>query len=178
MIKAADLGSKAASWQIYQDFSEYQYLLNNDERARYRYLLRAADMGNNDAQFALAQQLRAGHVEVGDDGVLRPVDTAPLQESLNYAKHLLERAAQEDHKQAKKMLSNAKESDWDAKTAKRLAVAKDVAKPIEEPAKKLGFRSYFSLILFIIAIVRACSHHSASTATGCNSGMRDMLSYD
>lgn len=61
----------------------------------------AADGGDNDARVQLAEQLRLGTAEVGEDGVLRPMKGTPLPRSIEYARHLLERAAHEGHKGAK-----------------------------------------------------------------------------
>lgn len=120
ILKAADLLSGDMSWRVYRNFDVYRTQFTLDDRQKFRYLHRAADSGDNDARFELARQLRAGRVEVGEDGVLRPVDTAPLQDSLDYAKHLLERAASTDHKGAARMLRGARDQDWQAATARRL----------------------------------------------------------
>lgn len=120
VLQAAELGSPEMSWRVYRDFAAYRDQFALDPRQQYRYLLRAADTGQNDARFLLAQELRAGSLEVGDDGVLRPVSTQPLQQSLDYARHLLERAAAEEHAGAARALRAARESDWNSATARRL----------------------------------------------------------
>ncbi|MEF2279578.1 DUF4034 domain-containing protein [Deinococcus sp. YIM 134068] len=155
VLKAADLGSDDMSWRVYRGFDAYRGQFELDDRAKYRYLLKAADAGNNDARFALAQQLRAGLVEVGDDGVLRPVDTRPLQDSLDYAKHLLERAAAEEHKGAQKALKKAKDGDWDAKTARRL---RGGATEQEREAARGGrpWWQWWLIGSFVIGVLRAC----------------------
>ncbi|GAA0499243.1 hypothetical protein [Deinococcus depolymerans] len=123
ILKAADLLSGDMSWRVYRDFDAYRTQFTLDDRQKFRYLHRAADSGDNDARFELARQLRGGRVEVGEDGVLRPVDTAPLQGSLDYARHLLERAASTNHRGAVKMLRATRDRDWQAATARRLNVA-------------------------------------------------------
>lgn len=159
VLKAAEIGSDDASWMVYSDFSSYQKQFALEPRARYKYLLRSADAGNNDARFQLAQQLRAGFVEVGDDGVLRPVDTKPLQDSLDYAKHLLERAAAEGHKKAISTLKKAKERDWEAKTAKRLVLS-GVAN--ERKAEQAGPKKYpwYWLLFFLLALGKCASNRN------------------
>ncbi|GGR49303.1 hypothetical protein GCM10008959_08170 [Deinococcus seoulensis] len=121
ILKAADLLSGDMSWRVYQDFPAYQQQFNLTARQRFKYLHRAADGGNNDARVELAQQLRAGKVELGGDGVLRPVDTPPLQSSLDYARHLLERAVAVDHEPARHLLNDTAEQEWNADQATRLA---------------------------------------------------------
>lgn len=120
VLHAAELSSPEMCWRVYQNFAPYREQFSLDARQRYRYLLRAADTGHNDARYELAQQLRAGNLEVGEDGVLRPVNTQPLQQSLDYARHLLERAAAEDHPGALQALRTARDTDWKADTARRL----------------------------------------------------------
>lgn len=120
VLHAAELSSPEMCWRVYQNFNPYREQFSLDARQRYRYLLRAADTGHNDARYELAQELRAGNLEVGEDGVLRPVNTQPLQQSLDYARHLLERAAAEDHPEALQALRVAREPDWNASTARRL----------------------------------------------------------
>lgn len=158
IFKAAELGSDEMSWRVYRDFSAYRTQFDLDDRAKYRYLLRAADAGNNDARFELAQQLRGGFVEVGDDGVLRPVDTPPLQESLDYAKHLLERASAEDHKGAAKALKNAKESAWDAKQASRLKVSAARPENAAAPTQSIPWWRWVLWIWLGSVLIRGCAH--------------------
>ncbi|MVN88384.1 DUF4034 domain-containing protein [Deinococcus sp. HMF7620] len=169
VLKAADLGSPDMSWRVYGEFAAFRQQFDLEDRARYRYLLRAADAGNNDARFELAQQLRAGFVEVGEDSVLRPVNTPPLQDSLNYAKHLLERAAGSGHTGAQKVLNRAREQDWEA-GARRLRLRpqravrlpqlggasvrrQDQERPLRVP--------WFLLAVGVVLVFRACSHSSA-----------------
>lgn len=156
VLKAADIGSEVAAWEVYARFDAYRKQFGLDDRARYRYLLRAADAGDNDARFALAQQLRGGFVEVGDDGVLRPVDTPPLQGSLDYARHLLERAAAEEHKGAQKALKAAKPAAWDAKTARRITVSGVVT---EREASRGGrpWWHYWLVVSVVIGVIRGCA---------------------
>ncbi|MFB9992585.1 hypothetical protein ACFFLM_11465 [Deinococcus oregonensis] len=185
ILKAADLGSKAMSWEIYNAFPLFRDQFDLDERARYRYLLQAADAGNNDARFALAQQLRAGKGEVGEDGVLRPVETAPLQYSLEYAKHLLERAAAEGHSAAEKVLRTSKDSAWDAKTAKRIRVgagrpsrrwAMGQVVPHLLHANLLAFRvSWLVGIMLLLGGVRACSSQSFTPQQEAQQAGRELL---
>lgn len=165
VLRAADLGSEDMSWEIYADFEAYRSQFELNDRDRYRYLLRAADAGNNDARYVLAQRLRAGVAELGDDGVLRPVDTPPLQDSLDYAKHLLERAAAEDHAPARKALAAAGERDWQEKTARRLKTDAAPLKPAgagnrERPPlglSRLSWWQWWFLISAILAVVRGCA---------------------
>ncbi|GGK93555.1 hypothetical protein [Deinococcus radiotolerans] len=130
ILKAADLFSGDMSWYVYQDFTAYQQQFGLAERQRFKYLHRAADGGNNEARVELAQQLRAGAVELGGDGVLRPVNTAPLQSSLNYARYLLERAAAADHEPARRLLHETAAQEWNADRATRLAPTMDTSEPV------------------------------------------------
>lgn len=162
IIAAADVGSSIASWVIYKHYDAYQSVVGLDNRARFKYLSQAADAGNNDARFALAQQLRGGFVEMGEDGVLRPVNTPPIQHSLDYAKHLLERAASEGHLQAQQALRRAKANDWDAATAKRLKVRAARTTPAWW-ARSFGEQQPLRVPWFLLAFlafwgIRACSH--------------------
>ncbi len=159
ILKAAELGSDDMSWMVYRLFPEFKVQFELDERARYRFLLRAADAGNNDARFALAHELRAGRVEMGEDGVLRPVDTAPIQSSLNYARHLLERASAEDHKPSAKALKKAREQDWDSSKARRVRAALPRSyRPQRQDAPRQPIRvPWFLLVVALSAGVRACS---------------------
>lgn len=167
ILKAAVLGSGEMNWRVYHWFPEFRAQFDLDERARYSYLLRAADAGDNDARFALAQQLRAGRVEVGEDGVLRPVNTAPIQASLEYAKHLLERAAAEGHQNAEKVLRKSKDTAWNFKTAKRIRVGNSLrpaprrATPSQSALE--GFHvPWFLVVMLVAGGVRACSSHFSS----------------
>ena len=67
-------------------------------------------------------ELRDSLAEIWDLAKWAPtaVNTQPLQQSLDYARHLLERAAAEDHPGALHALRNAREADWKAGTARRL----------------------------------------------------------
>ena len=111
---AAELGSPEMCWRIYQNFASYREQFRLESWQRERYLLRAADAGHNGARFELAQALRAGALDIGEDGVPYPVNMAPTQRSLDYARHLLGRAAAEDHPGALHALRGAHESDWQA----------------------------------------------------------------
>jgi hypothetical protein len=180
ILKAADLGSGEMSWRVYHWFPEFQQQFDLDERARYRYLLRAADAGDNNARFALAQQLRAGRVEVGEDGVLRPVNSPPLQDSLDYAKHLLERAAAEGHKGAEKILRNSKDAAWNSKTARRIRAGSSL-RPAgggaisKRPALE-GFRfPWFLAVALIVGGVRACSSHVSTPSLDAQQQRRQIL---
>ncbi|WP_216319555.1 DUF4034 domain-containing protein [Deinococcus aestuarii] len=170
MLAAADLGSPEMSWRVYQGFDAFRKQFGLDDRAKYRYLLKAADAGNNDARFALAQQLRAGLVEVGDDGVLRPVDTPPLQESLDYAKHLLERAAAEDHKGAHKALKAAKAGDWDAKTARRVR-APSVEHEREAARGGRPWWQWWLIGSLIVGVLRACATFASDDSPAVPQGL-------
>ncbi|GGI85486.1 hypothetical protein [Deinococcus wulumuqiensis] len=117
---AAELGSPEMCWRIYQNFAPYREQFRLEHWQRERYLLRAADAGHNGARFELAQALRAGALGLGEDGVPYPMNMPPTQRSLDYARHLLERAAAEDHPGALNALRAAHESDWHADTARRL----------------------------------------------------------
>ncbi|WP_288433605.1 DUF4034 domain-containing protein [uncultured Deinococcus sp.] len=158
ILAAADLGSASACWEIWENFGAYQEQGSLDERARYRYLLRAADAGENEARMALARQLRAGRVELGEDGVLRPVDTQPIQSSLDYAKHLLERAAGEDYKPARTLLTKTKDAQWQADTAQRL---KGRLSKAPQKARETVRPPWFLIVLLVLGILRACAHFSA-----------------
>ncbi|MFN4252636.1 hypothetical protein [Deinococcus sp.] len=149
ILKAADLFSGEMSWHVYQQFPDFQRQFNLEPRQRFKYLHRAADGGENDARFELARQLRAGRVEVGEDGVLRPVDTAPIQGSLDYAKHLLERAASTDHKGAAKMLRGARDQDWQAATARRLKLTGE-----QTTKKSGGFWQDWWKWMLAVAVIR------------------------
>lgn len=158
ILKAAELGSDDMSWMVYRLFPEFKEQFELDERARYRFLLRAADAGNNDARFALAHGLRAGRVETGEDGVLRPVDTAPIQSSLDYARHLLERASAEEHKQSTKALKKTREQDWESGKARRVRAALPRSyRPQRQEAPRQPIRvPWFLMVIALSAGVRAC----------------------
>ena len=169
-LKAADLGSERLSWEVYADFEHYRQDFDLDDRTQYRYLARAADAGNNDARYTLAQLLRSGEVEMGD-GVLRPVKTRPLQDSLDYAKHLLERAAAEGHKAAAKALRAAKPQDWDAKQAAHRTYAYKMPKACRASAQSSGrpYRSGWWAVLLMLALLRllhACSDQNSRASSG------------
>ncbi len=159
ILKAAELGSGDMSWMVYRLFPEFQEQFELDERARYRFLLRAADAGNNAARFALAYGLRAGRMEMGEDGVLRPVDTAPIQASLDYARHLLERAAAEDHRSSAKTLKKAREQDWDSGKARRVRAALPRSyRPQRQDAPHQPIHVPWFLMVVALSIgVKACS---------------------
>ena len=161
ILKAADLLSGEMSWHVYQQFPEFQRQFNLEPRQRFRYLHRAADGGENDARFELAQQLRAGNVELGEDGLLRPVDTQPLQASLEYARHLLERAASTDHAPSSKALKAARDRDWQAGTARRVKLRAVRTGPVrpEEPAEERQTRvPWFLIAALIFGAFRVFSH--------------------
>ena len=120
VMHAAELGSPDMCWRIYQNFTPYREQFRFEGWHRERYLLRAADAGQNDARFELAQALRAGALDIGEDGTPRPAGGQPRQQGLDYARHLLERAAAEDHPGALHALRAASAGDWDAATARRL----------------------------------------------------------
>lgn len=92
---AADEGSPEAASLVWNRWRHYRRRLKLDDRAQYRYLLSAADGGDNSARMALARLLQSGRAELGSDGVLRPVRTKPTQDSLEYAQHLRLRAKHE-----------------------------------------------------------------------------------
>lgn len=96
-LRAAEAGNSACARAVTEDWRAYRKRFGLDDRARYTFLLRAADGGDNFARLELATLLRSGRAELGDDGVLRPVRTKPLPESLEYADHLVERAKNEDY---------------------------------------------------------------------------------
>lgn len=168
ILKAADLLSGEMSWHVYQQFPEFQRQFNLEPRQRFKYLHRAADGGENDARFELARQLRAGNVELGEDGVLRPVDTQPIQASLEYARHLLERAAMTDHGPSRKALKSAQEKDWQEVTARRLKLKAVRAKQLtpKDETDSRPFRvPWFLIAALIFGVFRACSHmNDSSTA--------------
>ncbi|MHA0034294.1 hypothetical protein ACXXDK_04890 [Deinococcus sp. PESE-38] len=72
VMHAAELGSPDMCWRIYQNFTPYREQFRFEGWHRERYLLRAADAGHNDARFELAQALRAGALDIGEDGTPRP----------------------------------------------------------------------------------------------------------
>ncbi|MBZ9714324.1 DUF4034 domain-containing protein [Deinococcus multiflagellatus] len=165
-LRAADLGSPDLSWHVYGHFGAFRQQFGLDERDRYRYLLRAADAGNNDARVALAQQLRAGRVEVGGDGVLRPVKTRPIQDSLNYARHLLERAEGSGHAGAQRLLARSKARDWEAGTARRallwpalpftLSALPSTLSALPLPTAGQALRPLLALGIMSVVLFRAC----------------------
>lgn len=168
ILKAADLLSGEMSWHVYQQFPEFQRQFNLEPRQRFKYLHRAADGGENDARFELAQQLRAGNVELGEDGLLRPVDTQPLQASLDYAKHLLERAASTDHAPSSKALKAARERDWQAETARRVklrAVQTGPVKPGEPAGERQARVPWWLIAVLIVGALRACAHFTDAPPT-------------
>lgn len=119
ILQAAELGSAEMSWRVYRDFARYREQFGLSEADQLRSLLRSADAGHNEARYTLAQELRAGHLEVGEDGVLRSIDARPLQRSLDYARYLLERAATEEHAPSMRTLRLARDADWRSETARR-----------------------------------------------------------
>ncbi|GHF33175.1 hypothetical protein HNQ07_000301 [Deinococcus metalli] len=151
ILQAANLMSGEMSWEVYRQYDDYERQFALEPRQKYRYLHRAADAGDNDARLELAQQLRAGNVELGEDDVLRPVDTAPLQGSLDYAKHLLERAAGSGHAASGKVLKKTSDRDWQAATARRPALRP--MSHVPAPARS-GFRLSWWHWLAGIAVVR------------------------
>lgn len=175
-LAAADAGSDRASWVLWQQFDQYKQEFGLDERAQFRYLHRAADAGNNEARLTLAQHLRAGRVEMGEDSVLRPVDTHPIQESLDYAKHLLERAANEGHQPAQKLLKRTQDTQWQATTARRLSLPRSVTArtrstrngdPSGDTAQKAAGispgRIPFLMLGLVLIVLRACNHSDPPT---------------
>ncbi|HCE65784.1 MAG TPA: hypothetical protein DER32_12375, partial [Deinococcus radiodurans] len=66
VMHAAELGSPDMCWRIYQNFTPYREQFRLEGWQRERYLLRAADAGQNDARFELAQALRAGALDIGE----------------------------------------------------------------------------------------------------------------
>ncbi|GGR27518.1 hypothetical protein GCM10008957_43560 [Deinococcus ruber] len=88
------------------------------------------------------------------------MDTQPLQASLDYAKWLLERADHEGQPQAKKLLKEAKDRDWQAVTAKRIKPVELSARPPTLPAPpRVPFGVYWLLAVVLMAVIRACSGH-------------------
>ncbi|NTX99887.1 sel1 repeat family protein [Deinococcus sp. JMULE3] len=161
ILKAADLLSGDMSWRVYSDFDTYQTQFGLDARQQFRYLHRAADSGNNKARFELARQLRAGNVELGDDGVLRPVDTQPIQASLDYARYLLQRAALTDHAPSRKILEAMDEHQWQEGRAQRLNVR--TVRPdrfsLSTESERHSFRGYWYLgVLLILVLFRVFDH--------------------
>ncbi len=153
ILKAADLYSGDMSWHVYQDFPAYQQQFGLSHRQRFKYLHRAADGGNNEARVELAQQLRAGTVELGSDGVLRPVNTAPLQSSLNYARHLLERAAAANHEPARRQLRDADPQEWNAdRAARRMPDAQMPAMKMPEPARGSRWDVWWKVMLVLAGL--------------------------
>jgi Domain of unknown function (DUF4034) len=166
VLRAAELGSSEMNWTVYSEFAVYQREFELEDRARYRFLLRAADTGENDARVALAELLRAGQAELGDDGVLRPVMEKPLQESLDYARHLLERAAAEEHPAAAKALKAAKASDWNASSAP-YNPRRSAKQPAAPPASS-SRPSYWWILFVLLAIGRiaaSCNSHQSRPAS-------------
>ncbi|UBV43428.1 hypothetical protein LAJ19_04225 [Deinococcus taeanensis] len=160
ILKAANLLSGDMSWRVYQDFTAYQEQFALDARQRFRYLHRAADGGNNDARYELAQQLRAGRVELGEDSVLRPVDTAPIQASLEYARHLLERAAGTGYRPAAKMLRDTPERDWQAATARRFSLRGTAAAlPVKTGTWWEGWWKWMLAVAVLRLIAALFGHH-------------------
>lgn len=96
-LRAAEAGNAACARLVCESWRAYRKHFDLDDRARYTFLLRAADGGDNFARLELASLLRSGRAELGDDGVLRPVRTKPLPQSLEYANHLVERAKNENY---------------------------------------------------------------------------------
>jgi len=94
---AADEGCPEAAATVWENWKAFRTRFKLDDRAKYTYLLRAADGGNNQARVDLARLLRRGRAELGSDGVLRPVHTKPTKESLEYATYLESRAQHEGH---------------------------------------------------------------------------------
>ncbi|WP_412028835.1 hypothetical protein [Deinococcus yunweiensis] len=165
-LKAANLLSGPMSWEVYRHFEEYERQFGLEPRQKFLYLHRAADGGENDARYALAEQLRAGLVELGDDGVLRPVNTVPLQGSLDYARHLLERASGSGHRASGRVLRATKDRDWQAATARRIRVS-----PVHGVLRRMADAGrgqtprvpWFLLIFAVIGIVRACAPDTSSS---------------
>ena len=161
-LRGAQLYDPVCSWRVYRSFELYRSAFGLGARDHLLYLLRAADGGQNDARVELATALRAGQVELGDDNVLRPVDTQPLQASLEYAKWLLERADHEGQPQAKKLLKAARDRDWQAETAKRgkpAALSSSSRQPALAAPRRIPFGVVWLLGLALMAVIRACSGH-------------------
>jgi hypothetical protein len=92
---AADEGSPEAAALVWNRWRHYRRRFKLDDRAKYRYLLNAADGGDNFARVALARLLKSGRAELGSDGILRLVRARPTQDSREYAQHLRGRAKHE-----------------------------------------------------------------------------------
>lgn len=167
ILKAANLLSAQMSWEVYRHFADYEQQFSLEPRQRFLYLHRAADAGENDARYELSQQLRAGHVELGDDGVLRPVDTAPLQDSLDYAKHLLERAAGSGHTPARALIGRMNDRDWQARTARRPKVKPVAASSstVSTPPDRNLRIPWVVLAVLAFGIFRGCSQMATPAAS-------------
>lgn len=100
MHQGAEAGNAFCCGVLYENFPLYQRTLNLEERSKYKYLLRAADAGDNPSRMELVRLLKAGRMELGEDGILRPVHGKPTRESLEYAEHLQSRARAEGYKAA------------------------------------------------------------------------------
>lgn len=156
-LRGAQLYDPECSWRVYRSFELYRPAFGLGERDNLQYLLQAADGGQNDARVELATALRAGQMELGDDNVLRPVNTQPLQASLDYAKWLLERAAHEDQPTAKRLLKSAKSADWQVGAKRVKPVDQGASINVPQASSRLPFWSFWLAGTVLIAIIRACS---------------------
>lgn len=123
IVKAADLGDADMSWEIVSEFAEFQQQFGWPHDERLKYSLTAADAGNDLARVMLANLLVKNTVSLGEDGQLHLVfgETIPLptQRSLDYGRHLLERAVHSGNELAKETWDAIPEWRWDAEAIKR-----------------------------------------------------------
>ncbi|ULH15765.1 DUF4034 domain-containing protein [Deinococcus sp. KNUC1210] len=177
LLQGANLGQEHCAWQVYQGWSRFEGTRELGDRDRLRFLLVAADNGQNDARVELAALLRAGRAELGADGVLRPIAGKPIQESLDYAKHLLERAAHEGQTEARALLKEARERDWDAGTARvrgrpRAAVWRRLTLTLNSSARP--WRLIWVVGFLTITGFRACTQGSSSAPQLDSSSFRQL----
>ncbi|WP_189088336.1 hypothetical protein [Deinococcus ruber] len=165
LLQGVNLREESCAWQIYQGWSRFEGTHDLGERDRLHFLLVAADNGQNDARVELAALLWGGRAELGADCVLRPIAGKPLQESLEYARHLLERAAREGQAEARALLKQARERDWDADTARvqrrpRSAVWRRIR--FAPTAVAFTWRLVWAVSFLTLAGFRACTQSSSS----------------
>lgn len=129
---------------LYENFPLYQKNFNLDERTKYKYLLRAADAGDNASRMELARLLKAGRVELGEDGVVRPIRGKPTADSLEYAEHLEGRALAEGYKTSK----GEKRKKFFAGVHQKQKAAIFILG---------GLRYWWVLLLLLWVVLRACS---------------------
>jgi Domain of unknown function (DUF4034) len=160
LLLGANLAEPGCAWQTYQGWSRFEGTQGLTDRDKLRFLLLAADNGNNGARVELSGLLRAGQAELGEDGVLRPIAGKPIQASLDYAKHLLERASHEGEDAAAKALKRANEGDWQEATARiqKMSGAARLA-AVPTPPGRIPWGVIWLLILAGSAILRACVPH-------------------